>query len=183
MNQIKIKTSLILACGLVLSALPSALAEAHPGKHTAEGMFKAADTNNDGKVSRAEHVAGGKLMFAEMDANRDGTVNVGEMTSAHAAVKSDLSTANERNVTNDRTGANDRNVKNDRNAGGDRSVLNEKSPAAMIKMHDKNNDGQLSAAEHNAGCEAMFTKLDTNNDNSLSKDECKEGDKMVKSAG
>lgn len=96
MNQTKIKTSLLLACGLVLTALPSAFAESHPGRHTAEGMFKAADTNNDNKVSRAEHVAGGKLMFAEMDTNRDGTVNLAEMTAAHAAIKPDATLKGDR---------------------------------------------------------------------------------------
>ena len=165
MNQIKIKTSLILACGLVLAAVPSAFAESHPGKHTPEGMFKAADTNSDGKVSRAEHVAGGKKMFAETDANSDGTVTLVEMTAAHAKMKTEMA------------------PKSDRPLKADKVALEEKSPAAMIKMHDKDGDGQLSAAEQVAGCDAMFTKMDTNNDNSLSKDECKEGDKMVKSAG
>lgn len=59
----------------------------------------------------------------------------------------------------------------------------DKSPAAMMKQHDKNADGQLSAAEHTAGCDAMFTKMDTNSDDSLSKEECREGDKMVKNLG
>ena len=191
MNQIKIKTSLIIACGLVLTALPSAFAESKPGKSTGEGMFETSDTNKDGKVSRAEYLAGEKKMFAEMDANHDGTVNLSEITAAQATAKSgmvsdrpgttDRTRTNDQVGTNERIGPNDRNVNLDRTMKTDRSGMNEMSPAAVLKMHDKNSDGQMSAAEHSAGCEDMFTKLDTNNDGSLSKEEIKAGDKPMKS--
>ena len=46
----KTKPSLILACGLALVALPGAFA-AHTGEHSSDAMFKAMDTNSDGKVS------------------------------------------------------------------------------------------------------------------------------------
>jgi hypothetical protein len=56
MTAVKTKTSLILACGLALVALPCAFAE-HMGEHMSDTMFKSMDTNGDGQVSRAEHAA------------------------------------------------------------------------------------------------------------------------------
>ncbi|AOS43263.1 transaldolase/EF-hand domain-containing protein [Lacunisphaera limnophila] len=162
MTQIKIKTTLLLACGFALAALP-AFAETHTGKHTADDMFKASDTNSDGKLSRSEHAVTSKKMFTDSDTNRDGSVTLVEMTAAHEKMKSEMTT------------------KSDQPGNVAKAAPDEMSPAAMIKLHDKNSDGQLSTAEHTAGCDAMFTKMDSNNDKSLSKEECKAGEKMMKS--
>jgi Ca2+-binding EF-hand superfamily protein len=163
MKQIIAKSSLILICGLAFVALPQALAE-HSVEHTADAMFKAADTNNDSKLSRAENAAHGKKLFTDTDTNRDSTVTLVEMTAAHAKMKADMK------------------GKDGLPQATDNDATAEMSPAAMIKMHDQNGDGQLTAAEQTAGCEAMFKKMDANNDGSLSKDECKEGHKQMKSA-
>ena len=86
MNQIKTKSTLLLACGLALVALPGAFA-AHPGNHLPDAMFKAMDTNSDGKASRAEHAAAAQKMFTEADINHDGRVVVGETQAAHAKMQ------------------------------------------------------------------------------------------------
>ncbi|MDY6949194.1 MAG: hypothetical protein SXG53_26165 [Pseudomonadota bacterium] len=41
--------------------------------------ISAMDTNNDGKLSAAEHSAGAKQMFSKMDTNSDGTLTAQEM--------------------------------------------------------------------------------------------------------
>ncbi len=156
----KLNSSLILACGLALVALPCAFA-GHD-EHSSDAMFKSMDANSDGQISRAEHVAGGKKMFSDADANHDGRVTAAEMTAAHAKMKADMP------------------AKADTAAKADKAAKGEMDAAEMIKMHDQNGDGQLTAAEHDAGCDSMFTKMDKNNDGSLSKDECKEGQKKMK---
>lgn len=163
MNQFKNKTAIILSCGLALVALPRAFAE-HTIEHSADAMFKTADTNNDGKISRAEHAAHGKKRFTDADSNRDGTVTLAEMTAAQEKMKADQTMKSDAPKKGDKAG---------KDAG------QEMSPAAMIKMHDANKNGQLSAAEQKAGCDAMFTKMDTNQDGSVSRDECKAGHKMM----
>jgi hypothetical protein len=50
----------------------------------------------------------------------------------------------------------------------------------MIKQHDTNMDGQLSAAEQAAGCDDLFAKMDTNGDGQLSQAEYMTGMKMMK---
>lgn len=145
--------SLLLACSLALLALPGAFAAEPIAKHTAEGMFKKADTDGNGRLSRAENAASSKLMFTDMDANRDGQVTVAEMTAAQAKMKAEMP---------------------------DEAMNDGMSTADMIKMHDSNKDGQLSAVEHAAGCEAMFDQMDTNHDSGLSLAECKAGAKMMK---
>lgn len=161
MNQTKNKTSLILACGLALALLPAAFAESHGDKHTPADMFKAMDANGDGRISSAEHVTGGSKMFTGMDGDRDGFVTATEMTAAHAKMKADMAMPGTKPA---------------------KPVKSDPTSAEMIKKLDKNNDGKLSAAEHDAGCAAMFTKADKNKDGSLNEAECAEGEKMMKSA-
>ena len=113
--------------------------------HNAENsaaMFKSMDTNGDGKVSRAEHAVSAKKMFADADTNRNGIVTLVEMKSACAKMKAD------------------------------KPAKDEMAAEEMIKMHDQNGDGQLSASEQEAGCESMFTKADTDGDGFLSASEC-----------
>lgn len=146
MTAVKTKTSLILACGLALVALPCAFAG-----HSADAMFKSMDTNGDGKVSRAEHAASAKKMFTDADTNHNGQVTLAEMEACHAKMKAD------------------------------KPMKDGMSAAGMIKMHDKNGDGILSAAEQEAGCESMFAKMDTDGDSFISASECSAGhDKMKK---
>src|SRR5688500_16757109 len=73
------RSSIILACGFALCALPQAHADTHAEKHV-----KLMDANGDGKVSRAEHAAGAKKMFQQCDASRDGIVTAAEMDAAMA---------------------------------------------------------------------------------------------------
>jgi Ca2+-binding EF-hand superfamily protein len=63
---------------------------------------------------------------------------------------------------------------------GMKPASDEKSSAEKIKVIDQNNDGKLTAAEHATGSEKMFTKIDTNGDGFISKEESAEGMKMLK---
>ena len=49
------------------------------------GHFKRMDTDNDGKVSRAEALSAAEAAFARADANGDGFVTPEEMRAAHKA--------------------------------------------------------------------------------------------------
>ncbi len=153
MTAPKSKNSLLLAGGLALAALPGVFA-GHPVGHEPYTMFKTMDTDNDGQFTRAEHVAGSKKLFADMDTNRDGQVTVAEMTALYT-MKADQPT------------------KAGEPTAGEMAVL-------IIKLNDTNQDGRLSAAEHAAGNESMFIKLDTNKDGWLSETECEAGKKMMK---
>ena len=132
------------------TAIPlAAQANDKAGKADHEAMFKAMDTNGDGKISADEHAAATKQMFEKMDANHDGKVTAAEMTAAHEA------------VTGQKTGK------------------DEMSAADKIKLFDTNNDGALSADEHAAGAKKMFDALDTNHDGYLTKEEMAAGHKMM----
>ena len=56
----------------------------------------------------------------------------------------------------------------------------DKTSAEKIQLIDQNSDGKLTTAEHEAGTEKIFTTMDKNGDGSLSKDECDDGQKMMK---
>ena len=120
-------------------------AMAHPEKGHEESMFKAMDTNSDGKLSPDEHAAGAKKMFEEMDANKDGKVTADEMTAYR-----------------DKMG---------KPPAGKQTM----SSADKIKAVDTNGDGVLSAEEHAAGARTMFTKMDTDKDGFLTSAELSAG--------
>ncbi|HUG09636.1 MAG TPA: hypothetical protein VMM36_01420 [Opitutaceae bacterium] len=160
MNASKTKTSVILALGLALVAIPGVSAGDASGKHSSKEMFKSMDADQDGKVTRAEHAAAAKKKFAEIDTDKDGSVTLAEMTAAHAKMRAGDS---ERSGTAATPGSTDQLAKAEKTA---------KASEDWIKKHDSNNDGKLSATEHNAASEAMFAKLDTNKDGTLSQEEC-----------
>lgn len=54
-----------------------------PKGMSSEQKIAAMDTNNDGKLSAAEHAAGSKQMFSKMDADRDGSLTAQEWTEGH----------------------------------------------------------------------------------------------------
>ena len=112
--------------------------------------FAKMDANGDGRVTRAEHASAAKQMFTDCDANADGRITAAEMDKTMAKMH------------------------------GDKYDKNDKSSAEKIQMMDKNNDGQLTASEHDAGAEMMFSKMDTDSDGSLTMAEVKEGMKMKK---
>lgn len=148
MTSSKTKTSLLLACGLALAALPAVRANDGADK------FKLMDTDGDGRITRAEHATGAHTMFGRMDANNDGIVTAAEMDASHAEKKSSKLKFWEKK---------------------DKDM---KSSAEKISVIDGDHDGKLTRAEHEAGSEAMFSKLDTNNDGVLSKDECEVGEEL-----
>ena len=162
----KQNTSLLFACGLSLLALPCAFAD-HMGEHS-DAMFKAMDTNSDGKVSRAEHAASALKMFTDADTNHDGMVTLTEMKAAHAKMKADMPMKA------------DKSSMNDKSTMGDKPMKDEMSAEAMIKMCDTDGDGQVSQAEHTANADAMFTKMDTDGDGYLSEAEMTAGHEMMK---
>ena len=103
------------------------------------------DTNNDGKVSAAEHAVASKKMFDTMDMNRDGKVTAAEMDAAHHRVT------------------------------GKKAGRSEMSAADKIKVVDSDGDGILTAEEHAAGSRAMFEKMDTDKDGFLTPGELAAG--------
>jgi hypothetical protein len=103
---------------------------------------KMMDSNADGVVSAAEHSAGARKMFDGMDANHDGNVTAAEMDARHQAKMKE-----------------------------GKSVKTGMSSADKIKTIDTNGDGQLSAAEHEAGSQKKFAEMDTNKDGNLSQAE------------
>jgi Ca2+-binding EF-hand superfamily protein len=65
-------------------------------------------------------------------------------------------------------------------AQGEKTSKHDKTSAEKIQMIDQNGDGQLTAAEHEAGTETLFAKMDKDGDGFLSKDECEDAQKMMK---
>jgi hypothetical protein len=61
--------------------------KAKPGEMRPAEKIRAVDQNGDRMLTSAEHEAGAVMMFARMDANKDGKLNRAEFDKGHAALK------------------------------------------------------------------------------------------------
>jgi hypothetical protein len=145
--------SLGLACALALSpafAGDDDRNDGHKGHSSAAQEVSMMDTNKDGRISKAEHAMGAKKMFQKIDADYDGRVTADEMNAAHK----DMPSAH--------------------------SSKPMKSSADKIKAIDADSDGVISAEEHEKGAQKMFTRMDKNEDGDLSQAEIQAGhDRML----
>ena len=103
--------------------------------------FDAMDADQDGKITPREHATAAERMFKTMDADRDGKVTAAEMDAAHEKIS------------------------------GEKAGAQDLGAAEKIKFVDRNGDGVLTAKEHKRASRAMFRKMDTDKDGSLSKAE------------
>jgi Ca2+-binding EF-hand superfamily protein len=122
---------------------PAALAGKSADKH-----FKKMDTDGDGKISRAEHAAGAKKMFAQCDVNRDGIVTAAEMDSAMAA-------EGEKPGKHDKTSAEKIQIIDQNGDGQLTASEHEAGSEKMFAKMDKDGDGSLSKDECDEGMKAM----------------------------
>ena len=102
-----------------------------------------------------------------MDADGDGIVTATEMGAAHK----DMPTAgSEKSTSESATGQASRLGKSER----------PKSAASKISKIDKDGDGTITAAEHEAGAKKMFEKMDKDDSGTLSAAEIQAGhDRMI----
>ncbi len=144
----RITSSVLLASGLTLLALPSALANT---KETADTKFRSMDTNGDGKVSRAEFEAFDQQKFARMDANGDGFVTAEELA-AYEGGQGERSASASGNAA-------DRFKKLDADGDGKVSAAEHKVACdAMFARLDTDGDGYISQSEMMAAHEDQAQK-------------------------
>jgi Ca2+-binding EF-hand superfamily protein len=156
-RSMMIRTAAAVLCGMATVAVANESGD----------KFKTMDTNNDGMISAQEHAAGVTKMFAEMDANHDGNVTAAEMDAGHHMMKGMAKHEGTRTMND---------------AAMDQGEMHRQmSSTDKIAKMDTNGDGVLSAAEHDAGAQAMFSEMDTDGNGSLSRQEMAAGHAMMKS--
>lgn len=126
----------LLACGLSLAALPALAAD----DHDAGGKVKLFDTDGDGRISRAEFIAGKQDMTQRLDANRDGVITPTESSAAARPEKKHWWSRSDKREGN----------VNGADANGDGQVTSEEAAAHAGQMFsglDTNADGYLTESE------------------------------------
>jgi hypothetical protein len=148
-KEAAMKSRSLIAVGMLAVSAAALAGGAHPAADAASAEVKMMDSNQDGFVSPAEHSAGAKKMFTQMDADHDGKVTAVEMDAAHKGMKSHEHSSKEM------------------------------SSAEKIKVVDANNDGVLTAQEHKDASESMFGKMDEDKDGKLTLAEVQSGHEQM----
>jgi Ca2+-binding EF-hand superfamily protein len=131
---------------------------AQGGSGLAGQRFKAMDKDGDGKVSKAEFT-GPELLFQRLDTDKDGFVTTEEALNAFKA--QGKPTAPEPAAGEPKAPA---------EPAKDSPKARRAALLERLKAMDKDGDGSISKAEF-TGREALFTRLDTDEDGTLSRDE------------
>jgi Ca2+-binding EF-hand superfamily protein len=142
-----LKRLALMSCVAVTLAAP-AFADA------GRGLFKAADTNQDGVVDQTEFQASRDKWFAALDADKDGFVTADEVKAfgaqMHAKWAAKHADAAQKAPDADRA---------------DRMAQH------MLARIDTDKDGKISKAEIDAESAALFKRLDKNADGKIASDE------------
>jgi Ca2+-binding EF-hand superfamily protein len=130
------KTSTIVAA--LLMALAS-FSIAHAQDATGDRVFRNADTNGDGVISKDEALAARQRLFSRLDRNGDGTIDREESEGARDAIIAPAQAAEARLSNAMR--------RLDTNGDGKVSADEFRADTSLFDLTDRNGDGKISPAE------------------------------------
>ena len=150
-------------------------------------MLKQFDSNKDGQISKDENKAGAEKLFALVDADKDGSVTPGEFRAyrqekmktwraerkaTREANKADKSSDETAMMSDDDAPSGDMKKDHGRDHGKNMKHHGRRHGGDMLmRIADKDENGQLSLAEAQAASEKLFTRMDTNKDGVISIDD------------
>jgi Ca2+-binding EF-hand superfamily protein len=214
MNVKKMAIAALGAALLAGASLPAYAAPDHRGPGGPEGrgrgmmqdltfvrLLKTADTNKDAKISKEEVTAWQDQLFAQIDANKDGTLTRGELIDFRAARMDEFRKNNpppeQADDSDDRRGPQmDDDDDDDRSDWqryghhygwrdddrGERHGRRDRHEGMMgqragmmgrgfFRMIDEDRDGKITKAEAVAASDKLFTRMDVNKDNQITIDD------------
>jgi hypothetical protein len=135
-KYVAVSSVLLLTC-----AATSANAQQRSVPRGPAQMFVRADTNKDGKVTRAEFDVQSRSQFAEFDANKDGQISSADRPKGAPPPS--------------------------QGPGGAEGRPGER----LVQSFDANRDGKITRCEYNAGRNQFFQRADINKDGTVNKAE------------
>lgn len=133
------------------------------GDQRAERMLKRLDTNNDGKVSQQEMLAGATQIFERFDADKNGEVAKAEVDAKREAFRDARKAFREVKTTDGEA------KQAAREALRDARI--DRMGARMFERADADKNGTLTKAEMETAANAMFKQRDSNGDGFITTDE------------
>lgn len=133
------------------------------GDQRAERMLKRLDTNNDGKVSQQEMLAGATQTFERFDADKNGEVAKAEVDAKREAFRDARKAFREVKTTDGEAKQAAREALRD--------ARMDRMGARMFERADADKNGTLTKAEMETAANAMFKQRDSNGDGFITMDE------------
>lgn len=133
------------------------------GEERAERMLKRLDTNNDGKVSQDEMLAGATQTFERFDADKNGEVAKAEVDAKRDAFRDARKAFREVKATDGEAKQAAREALRD--------ARMDRMGARMFERADADKNGTLTKAEMETAAAAMFKQRDSNGDGFITTDE------------
>jgi Ca2+-binding EF-hand superfamily protein len=130
--------------------------------------FAELDADRDGRISRSEYMRYGRRLFARLDRNGDGVIELNEVAPAAGKPATKRAGRQPQPVPRPDLARPPGRVASARPAPG---VASRPDPGSVFARLDLNRDGSISFAELVAARRAVFERLDTNHDGSLSRAE------------
>ena len=134
------------------------------------GGLMAADTDQDGKISRAEFMAQSSERFAKLDTNGDGQISGDEMKAMMERMREGRRMGGRRGMGGEAAGAMMPPAASRRRGRPDGRHHGHHGAGRLARL-DTNQDGKISRDEMRADADKHFDKLDTNGDGFIDKAE------------
>ena len=133
------------------------------------GGLMAADSDQDGKISRAEFMVQSTERFAKLDTNGDGQISGDEMKAMMGRMREGGGMGGRRGASGEAAGA--MMPPPPGTEGGPMGGLHGLRGGGRLERLDTNQDGKISRDEMRADADKHFDKLDTNGDGFIDKAE------------
>jgi Ca2+-binding EF-hand superfamily protein len=153
------------------------------GAQMIEMLFNRFDADKNGSISSSEAPDRMKQRFDQLDANGDKSISKQEFETAMSKMRGQRGDKGNAGQGKAGKGKQGQGGKGNNGAAGGKKGRRQFDPANLLKMADKNNDGEISLAEAPERMKRSFDRLDADSSGSVTAEELKAGMAKMRERG